>query len=97
MEASDGKLVTVKLKMPLRDVLSDIVEVYGVVDDRGHINCINYATFDQSVYENFGEFFVYIFIFRCLFLIFFTLDMELYNETIKMALQLPRIFIQATN
>jgi hypothetical protein len=86
----------VKLKMPLRDVLSDIVEVYGCVDEKGFINCNNYATFDQNVYENFGRLNI------CLDLtdfkgIFAFKDMDLYNETIKMALQLPKVFIQAIN
>jgi hypothetical protein len=43
--------------MPIRDSLSDIVEVYGTVDEKGNINCENYATFEPSQIENFGLFF----------------------------------------
>ncbi len=50
----DNKKTTVNLKMPLRDTLSEIVEVYGSVDDRGNINCINYTTFDTNATQNFG-------------------------------------------
>jgi hypothetical protein len=44
----------VKLKMPIRDMLSDYIEVYGQVDEKSNIACVNYATFDQSFYANFG-------------------------------------------
>lgn len=42
-----------KTKVPIRDALSDLVEVYGDVDERGNINCVNYATFEQNQIENF--------------------------------------------
>jgi hypothetical protein len=39
----------------LRDTLTDLVEVYGTVDERGNwINCINYATFHDDLITNFG-------------------------------------------
>lgn len=53
IETSDGKSVLVKLKQPIRDMLSSIVEVYGTVDDKCNIACLNYATFDQEAIENF--------------------------------------------
>ncbi len=53
MMSSDNQSVTVKLKVPLRESLSEIVEVYGNVDERGNIVCVNYATFDQSAISNF--------------------------------------------
>ena len=52
--SSDGKCVLVKLKMALKEELTPFVEVYGVVDERGHINCVDYATFDDSITNNFG-------------------------------------------
>ena len=55
IETCDGKSVTVKLKMPIRDMLSDVLEIYGSVDEKGNIHCVNYATFEQAAYENFGK------------------------------------------
>ena len=41
--------------MQLRDILTDIVEVYGKVDERGNwINCTNYAIFDETLQSHFG-------------------------------------------
>ncbi len=51
----DNKSVQVKLKVPIKETLNDFVEVYGTVDDRGNINCINYTTFDSSISKNFGN------------------------------------------
>jgi len=59
-----------KLKAPIREALSEIVEVYGEVDSECNLNCLNYACFEPSMYEKF--------------------DMDLYNETIVMANQLPK-------
>ncbi len=56
IKTCDNKTVLCKLKVPIRDSLSDIVEVYGEVDDNGNINCLNYATFEQSQIDNFGIF-----------------------------------------
>ena len=50
----DNKSVQVKLKVPIKETLNDFVEVYGNVDERGNINCINYTTFDSSITKNFG-------------------------------------------
>jgi hypothetical protein len=55
--APDNKPVQVKLKIPIRDMLTDIVEIYGSVDERGNVICTNYATFDQSLIQNFGKFY----------------------------------------
>ena len=49
----DNKKTMVNMKVALRDTLSDFVEVYGSVDDRGNINCINYTTFETSATHNF--------------------------------------------
>ena len=49
----ENKSVQCKLKFPIRDSLSEIIEVYGTVDEKGNINCQNYATFEQSAIENF--------------------------------------------
>jgi len=54
LTASDHKTITVKLKSPLRDELTPVVEVYGIADGNGALNCINYATFESSCYDNFG-------------------------------------------
>ncbi len=59
IKTCDNKNVLCKLKVPIRDQLSDIVEVYGEVDDNGNINCLNYATFEQSQIDNFGIFWFY--------------------------------------
>ena len=51
----DNKQVLCKLKTAIRDALSELVEVYGQVDEKGNINCVNYATFDESQIKNFGK------------------------------------------
>ncbi|RNA34746.1 replication A 14 kDa subunit [Brachionus plicatilis] len=51
--APDNKNVLVKLRTPTREMLSDFIEVYGSVDEQGNIVCMNYTTFEPSVYENF--------------------------------------------
>lgn len=53
LTAPDNKIVNVKLKVPVRDMLSDYVEVYGSVDERGYIIGVNYTTFDNSMTDNF--------------------------------------------
>jgi hypothetical protein len=50
----DNKTIIVKLKVPLRDSLEDIVEVYGSVDEKGNIICVNYTSFDSAMTANFG-------------------------------------------
>ena len=55
LEACDGNVVMCKLKMPIRDMLSDVIEVYGSVDEKGNLACTNYATFEPSAFENFGN------------------------------------------
>lgn len=55
IESADGKVVECKFKVPIRDSLSEIVEVYGNVDERGNLNCENYATFETSQLEKFGQ------------------------------------------
>lgn len=52
----DNKNVLVKLRTPTKEMLSDVVEVYGSVDEQGNIICMNYTTFEPSAYENFGNF-----------------------------------------
>merc|ERR1712127_1087826 len=42
----DKKTVLCKTKIPIRDALSDL-------DERGNINCVNYATFEQGQIDNF--------------------------------------------
>ena len=54
LTASDHKTITVKLKSALRDELTPFVEVYGISDGNGSLNCINYATFEGICYDNFG-------------------------------------------
>jgi len=56
LTTSDHKTITVKLKTNLRDELTPFVEVYGIADDHGNIDCINYTTFEPALYENFGLF-----------------------------------------
>ncbi|CAF0847051.1 unnamed protein product [Brachionus calyciflorus] len=75
MTTPDEQQILVKLRAPTREMLSDIVEVYGSVDEKGNIVCMNYTTFEPSMYQN--------------------LDMDLYNETIRMAHQLPKHYIKA--
>jgi hypothetical protein len=53
----DNKTVICKLKGPIREDLSDIVEVYGTVDEKGNINCLNYATFESNLTHDFGNYF----------------------------------------
>ena len=55
LETPDGKSTMVKLKMPIRDMLSSIVEVYGSVDEKCNIQCVNYATFEEDMINNFGK------------------------------------------
>ena len=55
LETPDGKSTLVKLKMPIRDMLSNIVEVYGSVDEKCNIQCVNYATFEEDMINNFGK------------------------------------------
>lgn len=50
----DNKNVLVKLRTPTREMLSDVIEVYGSVDEQGNIVCMNYTTFEPSAYSNFG-------------------------------------------
>ena len=57
----DNKTIIVKLKVPLRDSLEDVVEVYGSVDEKGNIICVNYTSFDSSMAGNFGKFNCYFF------------------------------------
>lgn len=49
----DNRIVLVKLKVPIRDMLSEIIEVYGSVDEKGNIHCVNYTTFESSATANF--------------------------------------------
>jgi hypothetical protein len=55
LEASDGKIITCKLKSPIKDMLTEIVEVYGEVDEKCNIHCSNYCTFDSCLTSNFGK------------------------------------------
>lgn len=94
--SADNLTVLIKLKMPIRDTLSDIIEVYGTVDAKGHIICTNYATFDDQVISKFGintlSYYIY------LYLTNLTIkDMELYNETLDMMTQMPKYYIQASS
>ena len=50
----DNKTTIVKLKAPLRDTLSEYVEVYGTADDVGNIDCVNYSIFEPSLTQTFG-------------------------------------------
>jgi hypothetical protein len=56
MCAPDETRVEIKLKVPIRDQLSEVIEVYGQVDGKGNIICTNYTTFDDSLIGNFGNF-----------------------------------------
>jgi hypothetical protein len=53
--SADDKKVTIKLRSPLNEMLSDIVEVYGEVNDKCEIACVNYATFEPKAISNFGS------------------------------------------
>ena len=53
LTTSDNKKVLIKLKASIRDQLSDVVEVYGEVDEKGNINAVNYSTFDEHLIQNF--------------------------------------------
>lgn len=95
MVSPDNRPVTIRLKSPIRDQLSDYLEVYGSVDERGNIHCDNYTTFDASAYENFGL--------PALpkshnkwsnIINVFYIDMDLYNETVQMIRQLPKHYVQ---
>lgn len=51
--AADGEIVMVKLKAPINERLSNIVEVYGKVDERGSLICTDMATFEEHLIQNF--------------------------------------------
>lgn len=53
--SSDNRIVMIKLKVPIRDMLSGIIEVYGSVDEKGNIHCVNYTTFESSATANFDK------------------------------------------
>lgn len=55
MTTPDNRQVTVKLNKPICDMMSDFVEVYGSVNERGNIICTNYSTFEPMYYANFGN------------------------------------------
>ena len=53
MTSPDNTEVKVKLRSPTKEMLSDVLEVYGSVDEHGNIICMNYTTFEPSMYANF--------------------------------------------
>merc|ERR1712115_533309 len=53
IKTCDNKTVQCKLKAPVREALSDLVEVYGEVTSECDIHCLDYAVFEPDQINNF--------------------------------------------